>query len=158
ADVDGASTVPEHGARDRANDGFGDDVGRIRESVREVAAFEIRTERLDGLAVRRGLRRGDGLECARLRLALEAYHRPQRLLGMFRLHLVSRSRRVRLQVQHWDAVNDREDAAVAAENPVADLVAAAAVKQRLDQLQRSAAVRTSEDLEQFQVHIEKFEV
>ena len=57
-----------------------------------------------------------------------------------------------LQVEHRNAVHDREDAAVAAENSVADVVGARAVKHRSDRLEPAAAVRTSQDVEGRRVH------
>ena len=47
----------EHGRADRARDGLGDDVGRIGEAVEKIAALEIRSERLNDVAVGRGVGR-----------------------------------------------------------------------------------------------------
>ena len=115
----------EHRRRRRpAHDRLRDDVGRIGEAVEEVAALEIGPERVDHLAVRRRVGRGRGVEGLGLRVVVEAEHRAPRQVGAPGLDLIARGGRRRLQVQHRDAVDDREDAAVAAEDAVVNLVAA----------------------------------
>src|SRR5439155_24280556 len=53
----------------------------------------------------------------------------------------------RVEVHDGNAGDDREDAAVAAEDSVGDLIVLAAMEQRFDELQPAAAKRTSKDVE-----------
>ena len=52
-----------------------------------------------------------------------------------------------MQVQDRDAVDDREDAAVAAEDAVLDFVAVSAVEQGGDQVEAAAAIGAPEKVE-----------
>ena len=58
-------------------------------------------------------------------VVVEAEHRAPRQIGTAGLDVIARRGRGRLQVQHRDAVDDRKDAALAAEDAVLDLVAGA---------------------------------
>jgi hypothetical protein len=49
-------------------------------------------------------------------------------------------------MQNRDAVDDRENSSLAAEDAVLNLIAGAAMKQRCHQVQPAAAVRTAQDL------------
>ena len=82
---------------------------------------------------------------ARASLVVQADHRATRQIRTARLNLIASGGGGRLQMQHRDAVDDRENAALAAEDAVLNLIAAAAMKQRCHQLQPAAAVRTAQD-------------
>jgi hypothetical protein len=56
-------------------------------------------------------------------------------------------------MEHRDAVDNRKDAAVAAEDSVLNLVSAAAVVERVDQREPSAAVRAAEYVEDVNQHV-----
>src|SRR6185503_15337808 len=152
ADVDRTLPRPEHGRGNRPRDGARDDVGRVREAIQEVAALEIRTERLNGVAVGRSVRRGDGVEALGVRLVVQAEHGAARQIRALRLDLLARLARARQQVEDRDAVDDREDAAVAAEDAVVNLLGRAAMEQRLDEREPSATVRAAEELERVNPH------
>ena len=103
----------------------------IRKAIEEVAALEIRAERLDDVAV--GRRVSDAAAASNalgLRLVVETDHRAQRQIRLSGLDVLARRGRRRLQMQHRNAVDHREDAAVAAEDAVVDLVADRAMEQR----------------------------
>ena len=83
------------------------------------------------------------LEHLRLRFVFEAEHDPAREIGTPRLHLIARGRRRRQQVQNRDSGDDRKDAAMAAEDPVLDFVAADLIEERGDEREPAAAVRAA---------------
>ena len=127
-------------AGDRANDRIGDDEGRIGKSIQKVAAFEVWTERVNEVAIRGGLRARGRLEHLGLRIVLEAEHDPAREIGTPGLHLIARGRRGRQQMQNRYSGHDREDAAMAAEDPVLDFVAVDLIEERRDEREPAAAV------------------
>ena len=89
---------------------------------------------------------GGRFERARRRLVVQADHRAARQIRTARLNLIAGGGGRRLQMQNRDAIDDREDAALAAEDAVLNLIAAAAMKQRCHQVQPTAAVGTAQDL------------
>ena len=97
------------------------DVGRIGEAIEEIAALEVRPERLDDVAVGRACRTRRRLRTrSRLLVVVEAEHRAPRRVRAARLDVLARGRRGRLQVQDRNAVDDGKDAALAAEDAVAE--------------------------------------
>src|SRR4029077_12032032 len=114
-------------------------------TVQEIAALEVRPERLDRFPIRGDVGFGGGFERARARLVVEPDHRAARQIRTARLNLIASGGGGRLQMQNGNAVDDRKNAALAAEDAVLNLIAAAAMKQRRHQLQPAAAVRTAQD-------------
>ena len=86
------------------------------------------------------------------RVVFEAEHDPAREIGTPRLHLIACGRRRRQQMQDRYAGDDREDAAMAAEDPVLDLVAADLIEERGDEREPAAAVRAAQEVECLDVH------
>jgi hypothetical protein len=82
-----------------------------------------------------------------LRVVFKADHRPQRAIRLSRFDLAAGGGGIRPKVEHRNARNDGEDAAVAPQNGVSDLVALAAMEHRAHELEFSAAVRTPQDVE-----------
>ncbi len=138
----------EHRSRDRPDDGVRDDVGRIGKAIEKVAAFEIRAECVDDVFVRRPIRQDGRFKSRGLRAVFQADHRPQRAVRFSRLELIAGRGGVRPKVEHRNARNDREDAAVAPQNGVPDLVVLAPMEHRRHELESAAAVRTPQDVEQ----------
>src|SRR5262245_58401938 len=55
-------------------------------------------------------------------------------------------------MQDRDAVHDREDAAMASEDAVLNLVTVSAMEERVDEREASAAVRAAEQIQRLTVH------
>ena len=152
AEVDGASAVLEDGRGHRSHDRVGDDVGRVGKAVQKISAFERRAERVDHVAVGGGLRRGDLVKASRVRLVVEIEHRPPREIRPPGFDVRPGPRRAAVEVHDRDAVDDREDAALAAENAVLNVIAIAPMEHRRDEVEAAAAVRAPEDVERGNVH------
>src|SRR5436190_97136 len=152
AQVDGSSAVLEHGTGHRSHDRVGDDVGRIGKAVQEIAAFERRAERVDHVAVGGGLRRGDLVKASRVRLVVEIEHRPPREIRPPGFDVRPSPRGTAVEVHDRNAVDDREDAALAAENAVLNVIAIAPMEHRRHEFETAAAVRAPEDVERGNVH------
>src|SRR5262249_59605974 len=120
----------EYRGADRSCHRLRHDVGRIGEAVEEIAALEVRPERLDSFPIRGDVGFGGRFERASARLVVQAYHRATRQIRASSLNLIPGNGGGRLQMQNRDAIDDREDAALAAEDAVRNLVAAAAMTQR----------------------------
>src|SRR2546423_15588652 len=135
ADGDCAARTLKNGGGDGADDGLRDDEGRIGKTIEEVAALEVRSERVDGVAIGRLRRVRDRVEPLGVGGQIESEHRPARARRFAGLHLVARLRRVRLEVEDRYAVDHRKHAAVTAEDAVADLVVGASMEERGDELE-----------------------
>ena len=81
-----------------------------------------------------------------LALFVQPHHRPERNLRTTRFDRLACARRGGVEVEHRDAVHDREDAAFAAKHAVLKLVSARLVEHRVHQLEPATAVRTPEEV------------
>ena len=143
ADIDRAPGASENDAGNRSRDGMGHQVRRIGEPVEEITAFERRAQSVNDVAVRRQLGVRRRLKPVGLVLVVEADHGSERELRLPGLDLLPRGRGRRLQMEHRDAVDDREDAALTAQDAVLNLVVGTAMEQRRHHLQPPSTVGTA---------------
>ena len=88
-------------------------------------------------------------DCVRV---IQVEHRASGQVGPLRLDVFARGRRGGEEVHHRNAVHDREDAAMAAEHAVENLVGFATMVERFDEFESAAAVGAAEEFEGPGVH------
>src|SRR5262249_43787661 len=85
-------------------------------------------------------------------IGLEADHRPKRLRGTAGFDVLTCLDGGWLQMQHRNAVDDREDATLASEDSVVNLIRDRPMEHRADQFEPCPAKRAPQNIEQFDVH------
>ena len=152
AHVDRAAAALERRRSDGAHDRVGDDVGRVGKAIEKITTFESSAECVDRVAVRGVRRRRDLLESSLLAIVFEAEHLFRGRVRPSCLHELARGHGCRLEMHDRDSGDDGEDAAMAAEDAVDDVVAVAPMEVGVDELEASAAERAAEDIESFNPH------
>jgi len=147
-----ASIAGEHRRRNRAHYGLRDDESRIGKSIQKISALEVGADRLDRVFIRRGVRRRRALEDFGLVLIVEPEHRAPRENRAAGFQVLDCGCGIRLKMEDRDAIDQREDTALAAENAAVKFGVAALMEQRGDELERSSTIGTAEHIQSVDTH------
>jgi len=85
-------------------------------------------------------------------LIFEAEHRAPRQNRAAGFQVLDCGCGIRLKMEDRDAINQREDTALASENAVDELGVVTLMEQRGDELERSATIRTAEHIQSVDTH------
>src|SRR5205085_9225676 len=141
SNIDIAPRTAPHPSRNSPNQRVANDDRRIAETIEEIPPLEVFAERADDLPICSVGRRDQRVHAlGDSRNVIETEHRAPRLNRLALFHELACDGRAGLQMHHGDAVDHREDAALASEDAVRDLVAVRLMERRSDEVETAAAV------------------